>query len=201
MLVNRKTDICIEGYPRSANSYTVEVVRQASKGALTIAHHTHLPAQVLYAYEIDIPIVILVRDPINAVVSRHATRRQESIGRREWEKYITLETDLREWLLFYRTVSEIGDDILFCEFADIIESPNKVVKYVKRKYNNINMECLKKDAVEISQERGKHASPSKKRDKIKREVRRRLEENRDRLEESIDKCHKMYSKILDCYTV
>ena len=55
------TDICIDGYPRSANSFTVRMFRKANPEAV-IAHHTHSVANIKKAIECGIPVVVLIRN-------------------------------------------------------------------------------------------------------------------------------------------
>jgi len=64
-------EVLIEGYPRSANSFTVAAFARAQgwpgSGGGRIAHHTHAPAHVLAAIRRGIPAVVLLRDPADAV--------------------------------------------------------------------------------------------------------------------------------------
>src|SRR5438874_8416960 len=64
-------EVLIEGYPRSANSFTVAAFARAQgwpgSGGGRIAHHTHAPAHVLEAIRRGIPAIVLLRDPADAV--------------------------------------------------------------------------------------------------------------------------------------
>jgi len=46
-LVTDATDLCVEGFPRSANSFAVGAFEHAQPEPLSIAHHNHVPAPVL----------------------------------------------------------------------------------------------------------------------------------------------------------
>ncbi|MEX2451511.1 MAG: hypothetical protein WD407_11700 [Rhodospirillales bacterium] len=70
-LCDRTTDLCIEGYPSSGNSFSYAVLRLANE-RLRIAHHCHSVANLELALGYAIPAVCLIRDPENAITSRLA---------------------------------------------------------------------------------------------------------------------------------
>ena len=65
---NKDTQICIEGFPRSGNTYSVSAFKLANKG-IKISHHLHVPAQVLLAVQYQIPTIVVIRNPLDAVTS------------------------------------------------------------------------------------------------------------------------------------
>lgn len=81
MIVGPTTEVCVEGYPRSANTFTHEALTSANPG-LEIAHHVHQPAQVMRAARFGIPCVVLVRDPAPAIASLYVFNRGQSSMRR-----------------------------------------------------------------------------------------------------------------------
>jgi hypothetical protein len=68
-VVDARTDIVIEGYPRSANSFAVAAFDMPQPRPLRIAHHTHAAAQVIEGCRLGIPTLVLVRDPDDAVLN------------------------------------------------------------------------------------------------------------------------------------
>ncbi len=85
------TDVVIEGYPRSANSFAVAAFRQAQPGPVRIAHHVHAPANAIAGVRHGLPTLVLVREPADAVV--------------DWvlaKPALTLGQGLRGWVRFYR---------------------------------------------------------------------------------------------------
>lgn len=67
--VTPQSDLVIEGYPRSANTYLHRVIRAATGDRLKIANHVHRPQQVAMALRYDVPCFVLVRAPADAVAS------------------------------------------------------------------------------------------------------------------------------------
>jgi hypothetical protein len=72
-LVTRRTELVIDGFPSSGNSYSIAALRTAAldEGATlpAIAHHLHCPGQVLDAVRRGIPTLLLVRRPTDTVTS------------------------------------------------------------------------------------------------------------------------------------
>lgn len=70
-LCDRATQICIEGYPSSGNSFSFAVLRLANPEA-RIAHHCHSVANLQLALDLGVPGVALIRKPEDAISSRLA---------------------------------------------------------------------------------------------------------------------------------
>lgn len=68
------TRLVVEGYPRSSNSFAVDMIAESAVGHLRrpdIAHHTHDVANLKIAQAYGIPKVILIREPEDAILSFH----------------------------------------------------------------------------------------------------------------------------------
>jgi hypothetical protein len=70
-LVTPDVDLVVDGYPRSANSYVrVALERsQAERCGLRLSTHLHSPRAVLRAVRLQLPCMILLRDPRDAAAS------------------------------------------------------------------------------------------------------------------------------------
>lgn len=69
-LLDASTDVLIEAFPRCASSFAVAAFRLAQEPRFThIAHHTHMPAHVMAAVRRGVPTMVLLREPLDAVVS------------------------------------------------------------------------------------------------------------------------------------
>jgi len=69
LLINNATDLVIEGYPRSGNTFAVAALQFVQPQTLHIARHTHSPAQVMEAVRLGLPTLVVVRNPRDAAVS------------------------------------------------------------------------------------------------------------------------------------
>ncbi len=61
--VARDTEIVIEGFPRSGNTFALLGFQLAQGRSVKTADHLHVPAQIMRAAEWDIPAVVVIREP------------------------------------------------------------------------------------------------------------------------------------------
>jgi hypothetical protein len=117
-IAGRQTDICVEGFESSANSYTLNVIRYVGDD-LSIAHHCHTAASVKVAVEHGVPTVVLFRDPedaIPSVVSRFRPGVYEATV---------------AYTSFYKTVMNLVDDIILVSFDEATSRTEEMIKKVK----------------------------------------------------------------------
>ena len=67
-LLQDDTEILIEGYPRSGNSFAVAALARAQARPVRIAHHAHVPGHVIAAARAGVPALVVIREPAEAVV-------------------------------------------------------------------------------------------------------------------------------------
>ena len=123
-IVKPTTEIVIEGFPRSANTFAVVAFRQAQARTVEIAHHLHTVAQVSYAAKHNIPIMLLVRPPQDAIVSlviRHP--------------YISLKQALRAYIRFYLGVAKLRDQLIVVTFDEAISNLSVGISRINEKYS------------------------------------------------------------------
>lgn len=116
-LVGPSTDIVIEGFPRSGNSYAINAMEIAQKEPLSIAHHFHVPAQVVYACRRSIPTLVIIRSAVDAVVSLKI--RTPSLSLRE---------GLLDWISFHRCILPLKGRFLAARFEDVISDFGRVTE-------------------------------------------------------------------------
>lgn len=63
------TQIVVDSYPRSANSFFEAAFTRAHGGRIEVAHHSHAAAQVLSGVARGLPCIVLVREPEAAIAS------------------------------------------------------------------------------------------------------------------------------------
>ncbi len=72
-------DLVLDGYQRSANSFSYNLVHRFFPD-LRIVHHTHSVATLKAALLFKIPSIILIRDPIDAIVSDLIMYQRPDVG-------------------------------------------------------------------------------------------------------------------------
>lgn len=122
-LASTDTEIVIEGFPRSANTYFVAFFAVAQGRPVRIARHLHESYQVRFAEKQRIPCVVLVRQPLDALVSalmRDTRKSPTSI--------------LRNYLRFYREVLRIRKMAVIASFDTAINDANLIIEEVNGVY-------------------------------------------------------------------
>jgi len=124
VLISEDTDIVVEGYPRSANTYLVAAIRLASHGRLEIASHTHALAQVYLAVQRSLPAVVTIRHPVDSVLS-YLARQPE----------VSMANAIRAYLKFYGGVEGISKQIYLVRFEDVVSNFEKVSREISNRFS------------------------------------------------------------------
>lgn len=132
--VSPEKDICIEGFPRSANSFFSKAFRMYNPTA-TAAHHMHAPLQVIKAIEYDIPCVVLIRKPIDAIASVLVV-----------DRTLSTRFAIQSYINFYERVWPVCADVIISDFKDTTQRPHHVIERVNQRYGtSFHMEPITPD--------------------------------------------------------
>lgn len=123
-LPSEKTEICIEGFPRSGNSWFVSVFQYWNKG-VSVAHHSHLAGSLKYAIDRGCPAVVLIRKPEDAVASALA-----------WDGLLDVNVALMSYLSFYNSLWKERNRLVVLKFEDVVSHPDRCIA-------SINSRCSK----------------------------------------------------------
>ena len=121
-VVTPETQLVIEGFPRSANSFARVAFNRAQKGTVRIATGLHVPAQVIRAARWRIPTLVLIRSPKDAVLS-FAIRDP-----------ISVEQALKYYLAFYETVEGYGEAYVLGTFEEITGDFGRVIQRLNDRF-------------------------------------------------------------------
>ncbi len=182
LLVTESTDLCIEGFPRSANSFAVGAVRHAQPGPMQIAHHTHVPANAMRACEWGIPTVVLIRSPQDAIVSRVALVREMRGDEPQADGAappVSFHLWVHAWCTFYRALAPYREhgDLVVAPFQDVIADMGQVIERVNTHFGTdfVPFDHTEDAVASVHAERGSHAGPTDRRDRLKTETRAAFE--------------------------
>src|SRR5690606_3500081 len=67
-ITQKDTAICIEGFPRSGNTFCYHAFKLLNPD-VKIAHHIHSPSQIYFSKTYQIPCLIMVRNPLDSIAS------------------------------------------------------------------------------------------------------------------------------------
>src|ERR687890_1177681 len=124
-IVTPDTQLVIEGFPRSGNSFARRAFVSAQDESFDktrIAHHLHVPAQVVRAAQWQIPTLVVIRRPRDAVLSFAA-----------WDP-ISVDQALRYYLSFYETAEKYRDAYVLGRFEEVTEDFGEVIERINEKF-------------------------------------------------------------------
>lgn len=122
-VVTRDTQLVIEGFPRSANTFAVEAFELAQPAPIRIVHHLHAPAQIIAAARMGIPTIALIREPHDAITS-YLIR----------ETCVTPRIGLAEYIRFYRSVSRCRRSVVVADFDTVTTDFGSVIRRTNRRF-------------------------------------------------------------------
>ena len=122
-LVIPSTDIVIEGFPRSGNTFGVAAFQYAQPRKLRIARHTHAPAQVLLGIKYGVPVILLKRDPYSCISSL-IVRNPD----------VSLEVAITRYQWFYQSLLRYKEDVVVVDFNELINDYGSAISRVNDKY-------------------------------------------------------------------
>jgi hypothetical protein len=123
LVVEKDTVIVIEGFPRSANTFACNAFRLSQEKDVKIAHHLHAPAQIIGAAKMNIPAVVQIRNPDDAVLSLVVR-----------SPFISIRIALREYTLFYETILSYRDHFIVAKFEDVIRDFGSVIREINDRF-------------------------------------------------------------------
>lgn len=120
--VSLETQVVIEGFPRTANTFAVLAFRQAQRGHMRIAHNLHVPAQVIRASQWQIPTLVLIREPKDAVLSFVV------------RDPISVDHALEHYISFYEIVANYREDFVLGHFREITGDYGSVIGRINERF-------------------------------------------------------------------
>lgn len=203
--ITRNTDLVIEGYPRSANSFTRTEFRNRQQISVKLADHLHVPAQLLRAVQWDIPAVMLIRSPQQSVISRCALILEAE--RREGRVlYVpSFVQCLKGWLAFYQATIPHTDNIVIAPFEEVTADISTIIREVNTRFGTAfadgpaTFSSKEKLGYHTEAKKGYHALPTALRDGIKTKLQgdflRQLEDS-SRFRSMLDEANAMHREVL-----
>lgn len=119
------TEVVIEGFPRSGNSFAVEAFRFAQARRVSIAHHLHVPAQVIAAARMHVPALVLIRRPEDALVS-YSVR----------APHLPLAAIARHYLRFYSGIHRHRRAFVVADFDEVTSDFGAVIRRVNVRFRS-----------------------------------------------------------------
>ncbi len=120
-----QTDLVIDGFQSSANTFSFNKFRDYLEKGIKIAHHLHHPGQFLIALRLNVPCVVLIRNPIEVIPSVVIRFPQKNIS-----QYFT------EYLNFYEAILPYRKAFFIADFSRITNDFPKVIEDFDKFYGD-----------------------------------------------------------------
>ncbi len=123
MAVSGQTGVVIEGFPRSANSYAVVAFKLVNP-EVPIGHHLHVPIQLMQACRFEIPAVLVLRAPEEAVASFMV-----------FQGSFNADIYLKTYIRFHKLLQPCLEQIVVVSFETVISDINRMITALNQKYD------------------------------------------------------------------
>lgn len=120
-IVSPTTELTVEGYPRSGNSFARKAFMLGRPEGLQIATHTHSAAQVRSSVRLGLPTMVVFREPGPAITSLLALRLQTRGRGSALATARMAAAEFRRYALFYDQVLELGDAVCLVDFDSLTQ--------------------------------------------------------------------------------
>lgn len=121
--IKNGVEIVIEGFPRSGNTFAVDAFRLAQGRDVLMANHLHAEAQILRGIKLKIPVIVLVRHPVDAITS--LLYRNAGSARQYAKRYIR----------FYTRVLLVCEQVVLADFSQVVEDFGEVIHLVNKRFS------------------------------------------------------------------
>lgn len=123
LLVSKQTDLVIEGFPRSGNTFAVVAFQLAQTKPIRIAHHLHVEAQIFNGVKQGLPVCVLIRHPVDAIKSLLIRHPQTPI---KWA--------FSNYIQFYSNIRILTPKFHIALFDEVIENYGKTINNMNTKF-------------------------------------------------------------------
>lgn len=124
--LDERTRAVIEGFPRSGNTFAFFALKhaEAQRGRdLEIASHVHTPSQVKLAVHLHLPTLLVIRTPLDAVVSLLIAA-----------PHVRFESAINEWIHHHEELLPYRDGFVTGSFPEVTTDFGAVTAKVNERF-------------------------------------------------------------------
>lgn len=122
--LKRSTELLIDGFQGSANSFVTYQFKRNQTSPIRLAHHFHSPAMIIKAAKYKVPILLTVREPKGASISFS----------RRWP-YVSVKQILKHYVNFYSKLEPYANCFVVSTFANSTARLDHVIETVNKKFD------------------------------------------------------------------
>ena len=189
--VCKETDITIEGYMRSGNTFSYYAFKNLNP-KLKIANRRHSNVQIKYSLRNNIPVILLIRNPLDVITSNYIF----------FDKKVPFKEIAKSWINFYKPLLLHKNDLIVSDFNKTINEFDdlvlKVNKFYKKNffYEKINEQLIFDDIKRNQPIKNfqKLPMPNEQTKKNKEHLKKQFLEHNDSI---IEECFTVYNKFIN----
>jgi hypothetical protein len=121
--VEQDTELVLEGYFRTGNTFAVRAFNISQQKPRKIAHHTHAIATLVVAANRNLPTLVLLRKPVDTVISAV----QKAPG-------TTLAQHLKWYVRYYESVNSLCAHFCIASFDELTLDFGQVIQKLNRRF-------------------------------------------------------------------
>lgn len=121
--IGPSTDLVVEGFPRSSNTFAVGALTVASSGDFKVSSHVHAPSQVRRAVRRRVPTLVVIREPRAVVQSLIVAA-----------PHVRPRQAILEWIHFYEEVWPLRDGFVVATFGQVISDMSEVARRLEQRF-------------------------------------------------------------------
>lgn len=122
--IQPNTALVIEGFPRSGNTFAYFALRSMMPETAHIATRVHVPAQVIIAARLEMPILYVVREPVSTLASLLIAA-----------PHVPIRAAFAEYVHHHRMVVRHKDSMVVGEFETVSNRFGEVVDALNERFD------------------------------------------------------------------
>ena len=122
--LNRETELLIDAFPRSANSFATFAFIQCQTKPVRLSHHLHAPASMIYAARNAVPALTILREPFAACTSLLSYFPQ-----------LGVKQAFTDYVRYYDAVHKYVDGIVVVKFETVTRDMGTVIEAVNERFS------------------------------------------------------------------
>ena len=143
------TDLHLTGFPRSANTYCKQLVKEIFPD-INIVTHIHTVASLKIAMKYNVKIVLLLRSPLSTTSSM--------LMKFDYKKQGEI---LYDYIKYHEFVYKNIEHIRIFRFENVIESPSELISYIRSIFNVDISDSIIEERLEIADKKSKDKEKTK----------------------------------------
>lgn len=123
--IDDTTQLVVEGFPRSSNTFAVASLIVASSGKFRVVGHVHAPSQVRRAVRRRVPTLVVIREPRATVQSLIVAA-----------PHVRPRRAIAEWMHFYEELWELREGFVVATFDQVTGDMGEVARRLEDRFRS-----------------------------------------------------------------